>query len=145
MFRRRTTRHTAWIWVDRERSTTAAVVPQMVELSTQLTDGTFVETMYPVGHNDSQPGLELRHVPTSLVDAQRAHQNAIAVHALHHGDARAVDTMSTFLREDAEFRQRHALVVLRRPFVQQQLVPALLAGCVGVFFLALTVWPGLLA
>jgi hypothetical protein len=98
--------------------------------------------MHPVGHNDSRPGLELRHVSTSVVDAQRTHQRSVATAELRHGAPRAVETMSAFLRQDGEFRQRHALTVLRRPFLLRNMVPLALALGGLVFMLTLTAWQG---
>jgi hypothetical protein len=138
VFRSRTTSHTGWVRVDRHRSTTASIVPQLVEFSTQLADGTFVETMFPIGHSDSLPGLELRHVKSSLADAARSHENTVAMLSMRHGEPRPVEAISAYLRQDAEFREKHALVVLRRPFVRRQLIPALVSAAVVVFVIALT-------
>jgi hypothetical protein len=136
--RQRSTRHSGWIMVDAERTTLAEMAEQLLEFSTQLADGSFVETMHPLGHREVRPRLEVSHVPSTVAEAYRRHLEVLARRSAGHGSARRVDSMADQARHDVAYRREHARAVLRRPVGRQLLVLGAVAA-VALILLASTV------
>ena len=120
---RRTERHTAWMFIDPQRATEAAVVERLVEFSSRHTDGSFVETMYPIGERINEPDLVINRVKSSISDAYERHRTVVDARVAEHGALRPILTMADQQVHDAEFRVRHAQRQLRAPLVFRGLLP----------------------
>jgi hypothetical protein len=120
---RRTERHTAWIWVDPERVTEAAVVPGLVEFSSRYADGSYVETMYPIGEQIDDRDLIIRRVKSSVSDAYARHREILDARMAEHGPLRPISTMADQAVHDRVYRVRHARRQLRTPLIVRGLLP----------------------
>jgi hypothetical protein len=135
-------RHTVFVFVDQERTVVAetGVVPHapiLVSFNSLFADGSVVETMYPRGESIHDADFHSGHSSQSLDRAYDDQRVEISRWRMRHGSPRQVQTMADFLRADAEYRERYARRKLRRPFIRNQLLPAVLI-VVGV--VAFVVW-----
>jgi hypothetical protein len=134
---RRSDRHTAWIFVDPARTTEAAIVPGLVEFSSRHADGSYVETMYPIGEQINEPGLLISRIRSSVNDAYKRHLAMVDARVAEHGAPRPMETMADQAVHDADYRIQHARRQLRTPLIVRNLLPL---AATGVFIAALTWW-----
>ena len=131
---RRTERHTAWIFVDSEGTTEAAVVPGLVEFSSRHADGSYVETMHPIGEQISEQDLVINRVKSSVSDAYARHRAVVDARRTEHGTLRPISTMADQQIHDRDYRVRHARRQLRAALIFRGLLPI---AATGVFIAAL--------
>lgn len=134
---RRTQPTTAWLFVDEDGATEAALVERMVEFSSQLSDGSFVETMHPIGESIDEPDLYVSRIKSSLSEAYRRHRAVLDDRSREHGVPRQITTMANQAEHDRAYRVRHARTVLRRPLIYRGLLPLF---ATGVFIAVLAWW-----
>lgn len=146
----RTNQHVTWILADSTGMVTAEVVAipgvvPLVSLSTGFSDGSVVETMYPIGERIDTLDFHSGHVTQGVDEAYSEQQMQIARWRGRgiHGYPRVTLSMADYLRADAAYRQRFAKRKLRGVLVRKQLVPALVFGAIVLMFamVALARWP----
>jgi hypothetical protein len=101
-------------------------------------DGMWLGTIHPMGSATDRPRLQVRIVPTTLIDAVEAHRAGSARLRSVHGDPRPVRSMADMLALDADYRMRFGGSRLRSLTIRIVL-PAVLAACLLALSLLLLV------
>jgi len=125
-------RHTAWLFTDRGATTQASVTTHMLELSSRLGDGSYVETLATTGSQIDEPDLYVSFSRGDAASAYRQHLASVAARAASHGTPSPVADMAEQGARGADFRARFAKRQLRRPLVTGWLVPLGLIAAVLV-------------
>jgi hypothetical protein len=123
------------MFIDPDHTTEAAVVERLVQFSSRHPDGSFVETMYPIGERIKGPDLVINRVRSSIADAYRLHHSVLTERAPVNGAPELMESMADQQIHDREFRIRHARRQLRGPLLLRGLLPitatAIFIGLLG--------------
>lgn len=140
---RRRRRHIVWIHVDPAATTLAELtaIGPLLSLSSELRDGSVVETMFPTGERIDDRDFYSGHVSTSVLDAYTSHRLVVDVRTAAHGQPRDINGMGDYLRMEAHFRERFALRKLRGPTIRNAVVPAVVGLALALTLIAAVVGP----